>query len=146
MIHPPSLHLLQAARVTSVPVDVADASYATHLRAVVTQRFLHGQRTRMWEDLRVSENMRDPDGWRLIDDYLTGSQFVVLFDPEEDPDILTFPAGTLIAPLLEECPGFELYVPNREVSFLVAFNHHDYLIAAGDAIGWFQELRTRRNA
>ncbi len=47
--------------------------------------------------------------------------------------------------ILEECTGFEFYLTNVEAKFLVCFNHHDFLIAAGDAAPWLIALLNRRH-
>lgn len=41
-----------------------------------------------------------------------------------------------IVAVLAECTGFEFYLTDVEATFLLCFNHHDVLIAAGDARPW----------
>ena len=38
--------------------------------------------------------------------------------------------------VLGETYGFEFYVTNKEKSYLLVFNHHDILMACGDAKNW----------
>jgi hypothetical protein len=38
--------------------------------------------------------------------------------------------------VLAESTGFEFYLTDIDATFLLCFNHHDFLIAAGDARPW----------
>ena len=40
--------------------------------------------------------------------------------------------------ILGETSLFEFYVTDKNASYLLAFNHHDYLIACGEAKNWLK--------
>ena len=49
-------------------------------------------------------------------------------------------SGDALDLLLGETTGFEFYVTDADASYLVCFNHHDFLVCLGDARGWLKGL------
>ncbi|WP_346768745.1 DUF6756 family protein [Paenibacillus sp. HB172176] len=35
----------------------------------------------------------------------------------------------------------EFYITNKRCDYLLCFNHHDYLIACGEAINWIKDRK-----
>jgi hypothetical protein len=136
MLHSPSYHLLEAATALAIRPGTLSDEEAANLRRHILRQYVNRSSDRMWEGIADARSRYDPTGWSQIDDYLNGRPFLVLFDIIEDNRVLEFPGGTRITPILEECPGFEFYVTDRQASYLICFNHHDFLIATGAAKDW----------
>jgi hypothetical protein len=64
---------------------------------------------------------------------------VLLFDAGEEQEMFAVPSGRALNQLLANSPGFEFYVTDREVSYLICFNHHDVLICWGNAKDWLED-------
>ncbi len=75
-----------------------------------------------------------PDGWRLAAEYAAREPILFFYD---DAAIgFEFATGTELRDVLNDCPGFELYVTDREASFVLCHNHHDYLSGVGSCQAW----------
>ena len=54
-------------------------------------------------------------------------------------EALRFQSGTDLVAVLEESHRSEFYVTNDNVSWLIAYNDHDYLIGVGEAADWIAQ-------
>ena len=57
-----------------------------------------------------------------------------MMNPENCIYSFQFPCAQELSNTLKHCFGFEFHITNEQYEFLVAFNHHDYLILSGTAI------------
>jgi hypothetical protein len=64
----------------------------------------------------------------------------MLFNCSDDTSILKFSEGKYVVPVLQECSDFEYYLTNHELDYFICFNHHDSLIASGNATSWLEGL------
>lgn len=128
----------EAAQCLGIDFRVPSAQEAAVIREGVVTKFTRGMEgaTRTWERLLAHASVNNPDGWKLMDDYLSGRPFIVFFNEHEDKIMLEFPPGSMLVPIIEECPGFEFYVTDHEASYMLCFNHEDFLIGAGAAAEW----------
>ena len=94
----------------------------------------------LWEALANKVSCHDPNAWRWISDYVRGRTCLLAIRPTLERAAFEFASGEDLVRVLGECSAFEFYVTDKEFSFLLCFNHHDYLIASGAAIDW---LRSR---
>ena len=62
-----------------------------------------------------------------------------LTDANDDMGVFECTPGTASA-LIGECPGFEYAVVDPALKWMVIEDHHDILIAMGDAIEWLARL------
>ena len=102
-------------------------------------RFAHPSPNReLWERLNDSVGHQDPAAWRWISSYAAGHPCILVFSPRDEVGAVEFDDGSELIPTLEKCPGFEFYVTDPSYTFLLCFNHHDFLVAAGDAQEWLR--------
>lgn len=135
-LQPPSYHAIQSLRMLGINFRLLGVDEAEGIRSQVIGRFASHRGGVIWQNLLDSASVQDQDGWRRIDEYLLGSKFLLFFDETEDRNIIEFPIGSSLTSVLEECPYFEFYVTNDEVTYLLCFNHHEFLISAGQATYW----------
>ena len=135
-LYTPSHYIIESAQHPATRFHVLGKEEADDLRKDILNKFAAGNPKVIWQDLLSSASVHDPNAWRWIDSYLSGNSFVLFFDEQEDKSMFQFPPGTRLTPILEECPGFEFYVTDYAATYLLCFNHHDYLIAAGRAEAW----------
>lgn len=88
----------------------------------------------IWHDLKLHFGERWSDGWREVGKYVDDSPCVLV--EQTEPCAFRFANGIELTRLLGETPGFEFYVVDDSLSYLICQNDHDYLIAAGDAESW----------
>ena len=60
----------------------------------------------------------------------------MFFNESDEKKSFLFKNGDDLVAVLGETYGFEFYVTNKEKSYLLVFNHHDILMACGDAKNW----------
>lgn len=89
--------------------------------------------------------MHDPDGWRRISEYVTGVAILLIEGSDDDHLGFRFEDRTELTRVLEESSNFVFYVTDPAGSYLLAFNDHDYLIAAGTARAWLSALTLTRS-
>lgn len=138
----PSQHILLAAKSLEQEYRVLKQDEAEQITNEIFLNYTSGRGGYIWESLKNSASRQDSDGWMLMDDFLTGMQFIVFFDTFEDRTMIEFASGSKIVPIIADCPGFEFYVTDQKTWFLLCFNHHDFLIGAGSAIGWISKIGT----
>jgi hypothetical protein len=98
----------------------------------------------IWEDLREDASIQEPEAWRCIGEFCAGRACILAFDPHDEAVAFEFGDAAQIPAVIDECFRFEFYVTDERYSFLLCFNHHDFLIAAGAAGSWLLGLNSRR--
>lgn len=113
--------------------DSADELSPTETRSVfdaITRQFGHPGRRALWERLRSSVGMRDAKGWKLVEKLAVGPVVFVVEDSQGECGF-RFKSGAAVVGVLEQTSGYEFYVTDEMNTYLIAFNHHDYLIGSG---------------
>jgi hypothetical protein len=105
------------------------------LRERLVRRFSSG-RARLWEDSTDSVSVHSREAWRWISDFVSSRSCVLLFDASDEIEMFAVPSGPVLEQLLANSFGFEFYVTDRDASYLICFNHHDFLICWGSAKEW----------
>ena len=133
----------EAAIKLQVPVAALSQEEASTIRERVLERYTESDRRgALWERLRDVVSVQNADAWKWLGDYAGDDAGVLFFNAEDESEIFEFEHRRDIVSALTECTGFEFYVTNRESSFVLCFNHHDFLIAAGDARTWLVSLHS----
>jgi hypothetical protein len=86
----------------------------------------------------ASERTQRLDGWDLIPRYVGGRECLMFLEGARS--IWKFRNGTDLLRVLEDCPTIEFYVSDKEASYLLCSNHHDFVIGWGDASRWVERL------
>jgi hypothetical protein len=86
-----------------------------------------------------AESIHDRAAWSWLSDFLGRTEVYMLFNPDDDPDILRIPSGTMVVPLLKETTGFVFYLAPSDGSFLLCYDDHDCLIGLGTAGDWIRQ-------
>jgi hypothetical protein len=92
----------------------------------------------LWEAWRDSVARYRPDGWRLATEYAAQQPILIFYDGAAIG--FEFSTGTKLRDVLNDCPGFELYVTDREASFVLCHNHHDNLSGVGACREWLRTI------
>ncbi len=124
-----------------VMLSVAAARVSPQRSDVIRDRILSRyssqiRRGALWEHLADAVSVQDADAWKWIAEYDGNCPGVLFFNPEDEPAMFEFMHRRDVTAVLAECTGFEFYLTDNEATFLVCFNHHDFMIAAGDARAW----------
>lgn len=109
------------------------------LRQETDSFFARPIRSMAWESIRGGVSVQDPDGWQTVRE-LTFQPVILWFGPGSR-SAWRFDSGEDLALVLGETYHFEFYLVNEECTFLLCFNHHDFLIGAGTAEAWLTQLK-----
>jgi hypothetical protein len=127
--------IIAAEREHSLGVTALSVAERDRIRGRV--RSLYGERRRwMWESLPDPASVQDPDAWQWIEEFVGDRECVLLFDVDEDEEMFSVPSGAALDALLGNTCGFEFYVTDRNATYLICFNHHDFLVCCGAAKAW----------
>jgi hypothetical protein len=136
----------RAAAEAAVDVKELTDSECQHIRQALLQKYTSGLTDWplwIWEHVQDEYATQCPDGWRAIGDFAADSDVVLFFNPKDDQSIFLFHSGRDVVRVLGECSGFEVYFTDLGTSFLLIYNHHDYLVACGTAKEWAKHWSTR---
>ena len=97
-------------------------------------------RNSLFDRLADSVSAYAPDGWLQLPKLLDASPVLVLVVDGDRLKVFEFADAADVVLVLGNAPGFEFYAVPEDLSALVCHNHHDYLIADGDARGRFAAL------
>ena len=95
----------------------------------------------LWERIKEDVSIQDPEAWRWLGTIPLGGRAVLFFEESEEPSGFMFDSAADVVSVLAESTGFEFYLTDEAMSFLAAFNHHDYLSATGAAAQWLLALK-----
>lgn len=132
----------RACKELSIQYEEIPEEKVNEIRARIAARFtIEGKigSGPLWERLAPAASVRHREGWSL----LAQGPFVksvLFFDAQEERHGFSFLHRKDLVAVLAETFGFEFYLSDEECSFVVAFNHHDYLIGAGAATDWVENI------
>lgn len=95
----------------------------------------------LWDSIINAISVHDKDAWQWISKFVGSSEAIMFFNPCDEKKVISFKNGDDIVAILGDTYGYEFYITNRAVEYLLCFNHHDILIACGDAKEWLKEYK-----
>jgi hypothetical protein len=131
--------ILQAGADAGIQVRELSQPEAASIRQAVRSKFAQDPNADyLWKELRDDFAVQDANAWRWIDEFVVDRRTVMFFDEREESSAFEFERGVDVVRVLEETIGFEFYLTNHTVDYVICFNHHDYLIAVGTAAEWLK--------
>jgi hypothetical protein len=94
----------------------------------------------MWEGMRDAYGVQDADSWQWVGEFVADRTSILLF--EEFQCAFQVSSGTDLVYLIGQTFNVEFYVTDLSVSFVLCYNHHDCLLAVGDAAEWLRGRNT----
>jgi hypothetical protein len=133
--------VLEAIGTNAVVAEQLPQERVQKLLGLIVHRYAaaeHDDRC-LWERFQNDVARRRADGWNLICQYAT-QRPILLFRDDDQFFGYDFIAGDDLRVVLKNCPGFEFYVTNDAVDYVLCHNHHDYLIGVGACRSWISTL------
>ena len=132
----------RAVREDGVEVTPIGNDESEALRSRIIERYCPGKPYwPLWEHCEFAERVQDRGSWRWIPEFIGSHECIILFNPSDDTGAFSCRDGDRLRTLLGQTHGFEFYLTDRSASYLICFNHHDFLLAAGDAAPWLAKRR-----
>ena len=94
----------------------------------------------IWESFKDYTYYQNSNAWALIYDYIKDNEWIMFFNKFDDRNGFLISNGAELQKILEESFGFEFYITDRNLSYLICFNHHDILYGLGKAKDWVKEV------
>ncbi len=153
-------HVRAAAKAVNAQITELPGEESRRVRTAVRRKFADKSRVPvagftarrmldswpLWEALHGTVGVQALDGWRWVSDFVGNNEVIMFFNEDEDQAMFRFADGAQVVPVLEECTPFEFYLTNDSTDYLICFNHHDVLIAAGTAVPWLEQRSKKRSS
>jgi hypothetical protein len=91
-----------------------------------------------WSDEDAALGKFDPNGYRAIAEYVGQRRCILIVRNAESAWAVY--SGSDLLKIISGSVGFEFYVCDEEVKYLICYNDHDYIIAWGYAREWVRQL------
>ena len=95
----------------------------------------------IWESFKDYAYYQNSNAWSLIKDYVKENKCIMFFNKSDDRNGFLISNGFELQKIIEESFGFEFYITDENLSYLICFNHHDILYGLGKAIDWVKEVK-----
>lgn len=137
-----TLEVLEAAKQVGCAASELSRSDRTKLTDVIRRRYTDGARhPYFWEGLTGRASVQNKDAWQWVSEFIGHDRAVMLFMDRPDESGIVFETGACVVQTLWECTGFEFYLTDQQATYLLCFNHHDFLIGTGLAADWIKETK-----
>jgi hypothetical protein len=123
----------RAAAVLDIDITELSRDVSLEIIRIITEKYTKGHSCFLWDDLTDYVCVNNSDAWSWINEYIGNTETVMFFNESDEKKSFLFKNGDDLVAVLGETYGFEFYVTNKEKSYLLVFNHHDILMACGDA-------------
>ncbi|MFI3231692.1 MAG: hypothetical protein R3Y29_09120 [bacterium] len=92
--------------------------------------------TFVWEKIVDNFSVCDGNAWKWINEFIQNKNTIMILLDEEASFI--FQNGEDVVLLLAELYPFEFFLTDENLTYLLCYNHHDYLTASGIAKEWLK--------
>lgn len=92
----------------------------------------------LWERFNDFVGVIDKDAWQWLEEFIGSNKCILFFNPSDEKRAYLFKSGKEVVSVIEELFNVEFYVTNTETEYLLCFNHHNCLMALGNAIDWLE--------
>jgi hypothetical protein len=93
-----------------------------------------------WQNLTNYSSIHDSAGWKKIAAFTPEKPVILFVNPELESTGWYFASGQFLVDVLAESCGFPFYITSLEADYIICFDDHDCLLAAGTAKGWLESL------
>lgn len=97
----------------------------------------------LWDRLKGGHSKQHENAWRWVKDYIKNERAILFFNEGDEQGIYELNSGEDVVNILGEIFNIEFYLSNRETGYLLCYNHHDFLVASGDAKEWLQDYKEK---
>jgi hypothetical protein len=110
-----------------------------NVAALIRARFrLNIKAVSAWDMENTPEGLQRSDGIELVSSFVGNA--ACLFFLSGAQEMKEFQNGADLLRTLNECPPMEFYVCDPDGTYLICWNHHEYLLAWGSATSWLDEI------
>lgn len=123
-------------------VEISENQSEEIIKKIIKKYTTEKENRYLWEEIVDYFSVNNKDAWRWVNEFIGKSEAIMFFNNSDERKSFIFQNGDDLVSVLSETYGFEFYITNKDLTYLICFNHHDILIASGIAKEW---LKNRQN-
>ncbi len=133
--------IIKVAEEYNIELFIFDDKSSNSLFSAVSKKYsnVSTEIIPLWDNLFDAVYVVDPNGWSKISNFV-GNKSCVLLILNGEKKAFKLSCGADLHELLENSFGFEFYITDENISFLICFNHHDQLVCCGKAKKWGESV------
>ena len=132
--------ILQTAKSLNINISEVSKNETKALINLIINKYANFEKKdHLWEGFKEEFSIKNQNAWKWIDKILNDQKIIMFFNPNDEFVAFEFCDKRDIVTILHNTYGFEFYLTNKKLDYVICFNHHDYLIACGKAIKWLKE-------
>lgn len=81
------------------------------------------------------------DSWKWLEDFIKNKSIIVFFNDSEEKNCYEFDDGKAFVDFYNNIPLIEFYIVDVELTYLLAYNHSQCLVAMGKAADWLEKYK-----
>lgn len=131
--------LIDNANRLKIDIRILSQNDTVNILGLLKSRYVDNYKAKgifLWENITDPAYLNDPFGWSYIEDFVGDVPCLIIFNDVDSWVAIEISNGFDLTRLLNESFGFEFYIINKELTYVICFNHHDQLICAGEAKEW----------
>lgn len=138
-----SVHILEELKNSKVIIEKMELNESEAILESISKKYIEEDKkaTWLWEKLIHYEAINDDLAWSYIRDFVKKNECILFFNQDEDKNMLMIKTGDDLDYILSETYGFEFYITNKDVSYLLCYSHHNILYGCGEAEEWIYKLK-----
>ena len=134
--------LLSVSKELKIEVNILSAEITAEYFAKIEKKYLlDNYQFFLWDGLSNYSVLNDSSGWRYIGQFIGDKPCILFFYDLEKWKAAVINSGHELVSLIGEMYGFEFYVFDSSINYLICFNHHDQLMGVGSAKEWVNNLQ-----
>jgi hypothetical protein len=124
---------------TVVPARLSPFERDVVVQLLQAQLNVNVEASMPWNAADAPDGIQNVSGWELIPTFV-GDLPCLVFSPLATA-VWRFADGPELLKFLRETPHFEFYVCDAEATYLICFNHHDFILGWGRSTTWVKQLK-----
>ena len=132
--------ILDASKNLNIKVEEIGGSEKEEFFKGIQSKYLVTQlKFPLWERLKDAKSRCNENAWQWVQDYIKNTSVILFFNPSDEKGIFKLESGEDVVNILGEMFNIEFYLSNGAAQYLLCYNHHNILLALGDAKRWLED-------
>lgn len=134
--------ILDASKLLDIEVKETDNSSKEKMLKNICKKYLVNEiQFPLWERLNDAQSKSDEHAWKWVESFIGEKKVTLFFNPSDEEGAYQLSSGKDVVSILGEMFNVEFYLTDEETSYLLCFNHHDVLLASGNAKAWLIDYK-----
>lgn len=138
--------IIQAAKKLNIKIlEISKIKTEITINKIIN-KYADGKKNNfIWENFKKEFSVKNKNAWKWIEEISYDQEIIMFFNPSDESVAFRFCNEKDVTAILKETFGFEFYLTNKTMDYVICFNHHDVLITCGKAMKWLKKYIERSN-